>query len=242
MRSALAIVIATVATVPPTLAGGAQPVPAGPVAHAAATCADYSSQAAAQQAADTRDADGDGIYCESLPCPCSSATGGGGSSTPSPKHKKSTTKVKLGPSITFAPVTQRTGCTLDGALPDADFTPGARFRYTTRAEVCVKGYSKQARNVSTATKDAVYAMYGMTTHFDGATGEVDHLVSLELGGSNARANLFPEAASPTPGSHEKDKLENKLHSMVCAGSITLAAAQRAIAKDWVAEYHRYYGR
>ncbi|MCW3015268.1 MAG: hypothetical protein JWO02_2360 [Solirubrobacterales bacterium] len=34
----------------------------------AAVCTDYSNQAAAQAAADTRDADGDGIYCESLPC------------------------------------------------------------------------------------------------------------------------------------------------------------------------------
>ena len=52
--------------------------PAGaPVVHAAATCADYPNQAAAQRAADTRDPDGDGIYCESLPCPCSSASGGG---------------------------------------------------------------------------------------------------------------------------------------------------------------------
>lgn len=36
----------------------------------AATCDDYSTQADAQAAADTRDADGDGIYCEALPCPC----------------------------------------------------------------------------------------------------------------------------------------------------------------------------
>src|SRR3954452_15035633 len=42
----------------------------------AATCGQYSNQAAAQRAHDTRDADGDGIDCESLPCPC--ATGGGG--------------------------------------------------------------------------------------------------------------------------------------------------------------------
>jgi hypothetical protein len=34
-----------------------------PVARAAATCSDYANQAAAQRAADTRDADGDGIYC-----------------------------------------------------------------------------------------------------------------------------------------------------------------------------------
>jgi hypothetical protein len=44
----------------------------------AATCADYPNQAAAQRAHDTRDADGDGIYCESLPCPCSTANGGSG--------------------------------------------------------------------------------------------------------------------------------------------------------------------
>jgi hypothetical protein len=42
----------------------------GPVAHAAATCADHPNQASAQTAKDTRDADGDGIYCETLPCPC----------------------------------------------------------------------------------------------------------------------------------------------------------------------------
>lgn len=44
---------------------------------AAATCSDFPNQAAAQAAANTRDADGDGIYCESLPCPCSTAAGGG---------------------------------------------------------------------------------------------------------------------------------------------------------------------
>ncbi len=36
-------------------------------AAAAATCSDYSNQADAQRAMDTRDADGDGIYCESAP-------------------------------------------------------------------------------------------------------------------------------------------------------------------------------
>ena len=34
------------------------------------------NQAAAQRAADTRDSDGDGVYCESLPCPCSTTSGG----------------------------------------------------------------------------------------------------------------------------------------------------------------------
>jgi hypothetical protein len=50
----------------------------GSVARAAATCDDYPNQKAAQESADTLDADGDGIYCESLPCPCSIEAGGGG--------------------------------------------------------------------------------------------------------------------------------------------------------------------
>jgi micrococcal nuclease len=48
----------------------------------AATCSDYSTQAQAQRAHDTIDADHDGIYCESLPCPCLKP---GQSSSPSPK-------------------------------------------------------------------------------------------------------------------------------------------------------------
>jgi hypothetical protein len=56
-----------------------------PIAHAAATCADYSNQAEAQRAADTRDADGDGIYCESLPCPCLKGGGTGPTPTPAPQ-------------------------------------------------------------------------------------------------------------------------------------------------------------
>jgi hypothetical protein len=46
-------------------AAAARALPNPPVAYAAAVCADYPSQAAAQRAADTVDADG--VYCESLP-------------------------------------------------------------------------------------------------------------------------------------------------------------------------------
>ncbi|MCW3000655.1 MAG: hypothetical protein JWN65_4204 [Solirubrobacterales bacterium] len=52
-----------------------------PSSASAAVCADYTTQAAAQRAADTRDADGDGVYCESLPCPCLRP---GGTSPPPP--------------------------------------------------------------------------------------------------------------------------------------------------------------
>jgi micrococcal nuclease len=41
-----------------------------PASASAAICSDHPNQASAQRAKDTRDADGDGIYCEDLPCPC----------------------------------------------------------------------------------------------------------------------------------------------------------------------------
>src|SRR3954447_21700017 len=62
-----------------------------------ATCADYPNQAAAQRAADTRDADADGIYCEDLPCPCSTAGDGGTTTT----HQR---KLRLGRAVTLGPV------------------------------------------------------------------------------------------------------------------------------------------
>jgi hypothetical protein len=89
--------------------------------------------------------------------------------------------------------------------------------------------------VSEATKRLAYSRYGIASH---ATGqyEVDHLIALELGGSNTIRNLWPEAASPRPGFHEKDKVENYLHRRVCTGRITLKAAQRKIATNWLAVY------
>lgn len=53
-----------------------------PSAAQAAKCSDFPNQAAAQQAANTVDADGDGIYCETLPCPCSNGTPTPAPSTP----------------------------------------------------------------------------------------------------------------------------------------------------------------
>jgi micrococcal nuclease len=56
----------------------------------AVTCEDYPNQAAAQRAADTRDADGDGIYCEALPCPCARGGTTGSPSrdgTPTPRRR-----------------------------------------------------------------------------------------------------------------------------------------------------------
>lgn len=55
---------------PAVLAVTAVVMAGSPSEASASRCADHPNQASAQRAKDTRDADGDGIYCEALPCPC----------------------------------------------------------------------------------------------------------------------------------------------------------------------------
>lgn len=70
---------------------------AAPVAYTSATCSDYSNQAAAQRAGDTRDTDGDGVYCESLPCPCLEP-----GQSPAPAPKPGCVKTRRTANITFS--------------------------------------------------------------------------------------------------------------------------------------------
>jgi hypothetical protein len=132
--------------------------------------------------------------------------------------------------------TKTANCQVNGALPDKDCTPGAEIPNVTKDQICVSGYAKSTRNVSTKEKSQVYQEYGVIARTSGQY-EVDHLVSLELGGSNDISNLWPEAARPAPGFHEKDKVENYLHSQVCNGSISLEQAQSEISTDWLSVFN-----
>lgn len=131
--------------------------------------------------------------------------------------------------------TKTSGCVAQNALPDPACTPGAIFPDATKDKICVPGYSSGVRNVPESEKKKVYAEYGIKTHTTGEY-EVDHLISLELGGSNDIANLWPELAEPRPGFHEKDKVENYLHKQVCDGVMPLQDAQYQIANNWMAAY------
>lgn len=133
--------------------------------------------------------------------------------------------------------TKTSGCISVNALPDPACTPGAVFPDATVAKICEPGYSKNVRDVPTSVKDQVYAEYGIASHSPGEY-EVDHLVSLELGGSNDIANLWPEPADPRPGFHEKDKVENYLHDQVCNHAMPLSDVQATIANNWLSIYEQ----
>ena len=67
--------------------------------------------------------------------------------------------------------------------------------------------------------------------------ELDHLIPLDLGGCpDCSENLWLEPYAPQPGARQKDEVEAYLHKQVCHGSISLDAAQKAIAGDWYKVY------
>ena len=190
----------------------------------AATCADFPNQAAAQRAANTRDADHDGIYCEALPCPCLKPGQSSPPSSPSSSPRRPSVPRTL-------PATFRGRC-VRGPRPDRRCTPGTRFLGVTARQVCTPGYASRVRSVSSATKRSIYLAYGVRRHAP-FEYEVDHLISLELGGSNSPKNLWPqkEHGYGNYSAATKDRVENALHARVCAGTMTLAQAQSYI-KHW----------
>jgi hypothetical protein len=121
-------------------------------------------------------------------------------------------------------------------LPDAKYSPGDAAR-TDKAQLCPVAHTSARRNVTAQEKKAVCMEYGISAaKCTGRNYEIDHIISLELGGSNDVKNLFPQPWMPRPGAHEKDKVENWLHAQVCSDKITLHAAQAFIAKDWYRLY------
>jgi hypothetical protein len=125
-------------------------------------------------------------------------------------------------------------------VPDPAKTPGDTLAVT-KADICVPGYSKKVRNVPESVKKQAYAEYGIASHKP-KEYEVDHLISLELGGSNSLKNLWPQSYVTSPyNAYKKDVLENKLHKLVCDGVIGLKTAQKAISTDWITAYRKYVG-
>ncbi|MFF3920548.1 hypothetical protein ACFYZB_45580 [Streptomyces sp. NPDC001852] len=135
-------------------------------------------------------------------------------------------------------------------LEDLACTPGATSPAVTQANlattICRKGgYTKNIRPPEAITrkeKAANAASYGYKGSLSDA--ECDHLLSLQLGGDpNDARNLWVEPADPGPKpdggiNNKKDPVETKLHTAVCAGKVTLQAAQQAIVTDWTTALSR----
>jgi hypothetical protein len=109
------------------------------------------------------------------------------------------------------------------------WTPGVLNPAVTQATIgstiCRRGWTRTIRppvDYTNALKRRQLRRYGLRGPPAGY--QEDHLISLELGGSPTDPrNLWPE---PYPRAAAVDQIENDLNHRVCAGSLTLAEAQR----------------
>jgi hypothetical protein len=158
-----------------------------------------------------------------------SGSGGGSGST------------KTGHTVLLGHRTQTSRC-VRSPRPDRSCSPGAYYSRLTKRVVCSSRFrTSTIRNVPQSEKFRVEREYGMAAGYYGCAIEIDHIVPLELGGSNAIANLFPEPGSGAANYHAKDALENRAKSMVCVGRLSLRTARRGFARNWEALYHRVFG-
>jgi len=133
-------------------------------------------------------------------------------------------------------------------LPNPELTPGAIdskvTQQTIHKTVCTSGYTKTVRNVPVRIKRQVAESYGLNWPLPRGAYEIDHWISLEIGGKNDVTNLWPQPLHPKnhdPGFRQKDVVENYLHRQVCKGAIGLREAQEQIA-DWPAVYQKIKAR
>ena len=143
------------------------------------------------------------------------------------------------------------------ALPNPRLTPGALNPNVTQANldetVCRPGgYTRSIRPPEDYTeklKREQIRQYGYVRQvgdqaYRMGDYEEDHYLSLSLGGSPSDPkNLWPEPHNVQGGwgSYAKDRLEFKLHDLLCSHQITLAQAQSLIATNWVDAYKRLIG-
>lgn len=124
-------------------------------------------------------------------------------------------------------------------LPNPSLTPGVADSNATVNMICTSGYTKQVRAVSNSTRHKVFSLYNVDPKSD--KFEVDHLIPLELGGSNDIKNLWPQSYTSQPWNAKlKDRIENKLNDLVCSGQMQLKDAQAAISKNWIEIYKHYF--
>jgi hypothetical protein len=139
----------------------------------------------------------------------------------------------------------------DPGLPNPILTPGSISALVTQenihSTICVSGYTKTIRPSSSYTNRIKTSQLKSGYNYKGDTNlsnyEEDHLVPLEIGGNpTSPNNLFPQPWLTTWNAGKKDRLENRMHQLVCNGTIALVVAQKVFMNNWIIGYQKYVGR
>ena len=126
--------------------------------------------------------------------------------------------------------------------------PGAINPAVTQANIkttiCVSGWTKTVRPPTSYT-NKIKRNLMVTLHLPGKASdyELDHELSIEDGGDpSSLQNLWMQPYAGQWGARTKDKIETRLKTLVCNGSIDLATAQHELQFDWIESYQSRIGK
>jgi hypothetical protein len=129
-------------------------------------------------------------------------------------------------------------------LPDPSCSPGAVNPTLTVAVLTAQGFTTDClrdKATSASKKEITYKWYKLAkpahNSGQGMVCELDHIISLEIGGADTLENIWPQcgpsrAALNSRFFKQKDAVENFLADEVAANRMALADVQRGIAEDW----------
>jgi hypothetical protein len=129
-------------------------------------------------------------------------------------------------------------------IPDPNCTPGA-INPTLKVKVlrdpsfrtsCVRSHAT-SEDEKFKTYNWYHIRHPKNNKGSTQTCELDHLISLELGGADTLENIWPQCGPPSVKLRvryfkQKDIVENFLAAQVKAGKMDLAEVQKGIAEDW----------
>ena len=123
-------------------------------------------------------------------------------------------------------------------LPDPIVTPGDAQNISLAEIKKLRSAPARLPNIPSDVKRRVFLSYGLRV--DETNYQLDHLIPLSLGGSDAAKNLWPHSRKGSFWTVEKKlTLEKRVYRLVCAGRLSLIAARREVASNWPKAYRKY---
>lgn len=115
--------------------------------------------------------------------------------------------------------------------------PKEAIRTTDIKDICTT-LTSTVRNVPQSLKKKVYIRDGgdLTKTKE---NEVDHRIALSSGGSNDITNLKLQSYSGSCNARDKDKLEVRIHSLICKKKMKVSVAQEILYNNWENGYEAY---
>jgi hypothetical protein len=141
--------------------------------------------------------------------------------------------------------------------PDKSITPGLARADATVEQLCSTNWATSDKPVSASVRRDIFAAYNLKGDSDplcradgGKKCRIDHLIARKLGGADVAVNLWPQRVAGEWSAPEKDKLEDCMHTRVCAklaeqgkdaATQLLHIYQRDLVSDWIAAFKNVIG-